>query len=78
VIFKVIAALIKNKNDKRLFGDAIMGCQMVFIHTKNTNFGAFLKALDWKMLVLFNAIWYYVLSPIGAFYGNVAYLMVIW
>jgi hypothetical protein len=55
-----------------------MGCQMVFIHTKNTNFGAFLKALDWKMLVLFNAIWYYVLSPIGAFYGNVAYLMVIW
>jgi hypothetical protein len=40
----------------------IQGCQMVYLHTKNPNFGIFVS-LEWKILV---------------FYGNVEYFGVIW
>jgi hypothetical protein len=33
------------------------GCQMVCFQTKNPNLGKFWRALDWKMLVYFMAIW---------------------
>jgi hypothetical protein len=31
------------------------GCQMVYFHAKNANFGIFLKASGWKILVHFIA-----------------------
>jgi hypothetical protein len=33
------------------------GCQMVCFRTKNPNLGKFWRALEWKMLVYFMAIW---------------------
>jgi hypothetical protein len=33
------------------------GCQMVYFQTKNLNLGKYCRALDWKMLVHFMAIW---------------------
>jgi hypothetical protein len=33
------------------------GCQMVYFQTKNPNLGTFWRALEWKMLVYFMAIW---------------------
>jgi hypothetical protein len=33
------------------------GCQMVSFQTKNPNFGNFWRALAWKMLIKFMAIW---------------------
>jgi hypothetical protein len=38
-------------------GRRSQGCQMVYFHTKNANFGKFLKVVGWKMLVYFVAIW---------------------
>jgi hypothetical protein len=44
------------------------GCQMIYFQTKNTNLGKFWRALHWKILVNFMAIWY-ILVPFGIFYG---------
>jgi hypothetical protein len=33
------------------------GCQMVCFQTKNPNLGKFWRALEWKMLKYFMAIW---------------------
>jgi hypothetical protein len=30
----------------------VQGCQMVYFHTKNPNFGIFGRALEWKMVFL--------------------------
>jgi hypothetical protein len=35
------------------------GYQMVYLHTKNSNLGILWKALEWKMLVYFTAVWSY-------------------
>jgi hypothetical protein len=43
----------------------LMGCQMVYFHTKNTTLGIFWSELQWKMLIYFMAIWY-------------MYIMLIW
>jgi hypothetical protein len=37
------------------------GCQMEYFHTKNNNFGIFMKALEWKLLGYFMVIGY--ISP---------------
>jgi hypothetical protein len=33
------------------------GCQMIYFQTKNPNLGKFWRALKWKMLTYFTAIW---------------------
>jgi hypothetical protein len=37
--------------------DTLQGCQIVSFQTKNTTMGKFWRALDWKMLIYFRAIW---------------------
>jgi hypothetical protein len=32
-------------------------CQMVYFETKNSNLGIFWRALDWKILLNFIAVW---------------------
>jgi hypothetical protein len=46
------------------------GCQMVYFQTQNPNLGKYLRALDWKMLIYFIAIWN-ILRTLG-------YFMTIW
>jgi hypothetical protein len=45
------------------------GCQMVCFQTKNTNLGKFLRALDWKMMIYYMAIWN-ILLAFGIFYDH--------
>jgi hypothetical protein len=45
------------------------GCQMVYFKTKNLKLGIFWRALEWKMLVYFAAVWYNFL-PIGTIYDR--------
>jgi hypothetical protein len=42
---------------------------MVCFQTKNPNSGKFWRALEWKMLVYFMAIWN-ILRPFGIFYDH--------
>jgi hypothetical protein len=51
------------------------GCQMVYFRTENTNLGKFWRALGWKMLVYFMAIWY-ILWSFGIFYNVVLKLYI--
>jgi hypothetical protein len=53
------------------------GCQMVYFQTKNSNFGKFLRALDWRMLIHLIAIWN-ILMISGKFYDNLVHLGQIW
>jgi hypothetical protein len=39
--------------------DLTQGCQMVYFHTKKSQLGYFWRALEWKMLLYFMAIWYF-------------------
>jgi hypothetical protein len=55
-------------------------CHMVYFHSKTPDLGLFLRALDWKMLVYFmalfeyfTAIWY-ILWPFVIFYGHLVNL----
>jgi hypothetical protein len=50
---------------------------MVFFETKNPNSGKFLKALKWKRLVYFMAIWN-ILQPFGIFLWPFGNLVGIW
>jgi hypothetical protein len=50
---------------------------MVSFQTKNPNLGKFWRALDWKMLVYFMAIWN-ILQKFGIFYDHLVYFVVIW
>jgi hypothetical protein len=51
------------------------GCQMVYLHAKNTNLGIFWRALENKMLLNLTVIWVYfttlwqVVWPFGIFYS---------
>jgi hypothetical protein len=45
---------------------AVHGCQMVYLHTKNTNFGKCLKTLEWKLFGSFHDL-LVVLCPFGIF-----------
>jgi hypothetical protein len=53
------------------------GCQMVCFQTKNPNLGKFLRALDWKTLIFFMAIWN-ILWRFGIFYGHLVHFVFIW
>jgi hypothetical protein len=45
------------------------GCQMVYFQTENPNLGKFWRALEWKRLVYYMAIWN-KLWPFGIYYGH--------
>jgi hypothetical protein len=47
----------------------LQGCQMVYFQTKNPKLGNFLRVLKWKM--------WYILCPLGLFYGHLPYFMTI-
>jgi hypothetical protein len=49
------------------------GCQMVCFQTKNLNLGKFLRALDWKMLIYFMAIW----NILRTFYDHLVHFVLI-
>jgi hypothetical protein len=53
------------------------GCQMVCFQTKNPNLGKFCRALDWKMLICFMAIWN-ILWQFGIFYAQLVHFVLIW
>jgi hypothetical protein len=50
------------------------GCRMIYLPTKNTIFGTFLKSLEWN-LEYGNLLF---LEPFGVFCGQLVYLVVIW
>jgi hypothetical protein len=60
------------------------GCQMVSFQTKNPNLGKFWKALDWKMLKYFRAIWniftdiWDILWPFGTFCVHLVHFSRFW
>jgi hypothetical protein len=45
--------------------------------TKNPNLGKFWRALDWKILIYFMAIWN-ILRTFGKLYDNLVNFMTIW
>jgi hypothetical protein len=48
-----------------------------FFQTKNPNMGKFWRALDWKIIVYFMAIWN-ILCPIGIFCIHMVHFVFIW
>jgi hypothetical protein len=50
---------------------------MVCFQTKNPNLGKFWRALDWKMLIYFMAIWN-ILMIFGIFYDHLEHFVFIW
>jgi hypothetical protein len=50
---------------------------MKYFQTQNTNFGLHRKALEWKMLVYFMAIWI-ISQPFGMSKGHLVHFGVIW
>jgi hypothetical protein len=55
----------------------LQGCQMVSFQTKNPSFGKCWRALDWKMLTCFMAVWN-ILQTFGIFYDHLAHFVLIW
>jgi hypothetical protein len=53
------------------------GCQMVYYQTKNPNLTNFWRALDWKLLLYFMAIWN-ILRTFGIFYDHFVHFVFIW
>jgi hypothetical protein len=53
------------------------GCQIFGFQTKNPNLGKFWRALDWKILIYFMAIWN-ILRTFGKLYDNLVNFMTIW
>jgi hypothetical protein len=58
-------------------GRKVQGCQMVSFQTKNPNLGKFWRALDWKMLIYFMALWN-ILQAFGIFHDNFVHFVFIW
>jgi hypothetical protein len=50
---------------------------MVSFQTKNTNLGKFWRALDWKTLIYFMAIWN-ILQTFGILYDHLIHFVFIW
>jgi hypothetical protein len=50
---------------------------MVCFQTKNPNLGPFWRALDWKMLIYFMAIWN-IWRTFGIFHGHLEYFVFVW
>jgi hypothetical protein len=61
----------------RAICDRQQGCQMVSFQTKNPNLGKFRRALDWKMLIHFTAV-FNILQTFGIFYDNLVHLVFVW
>jgi hypothetical protein len=55
----------------------VQGCQMVCFQTKNPYLGKMFRALDWKMLIYFMAIWS-ILWIFGIFYDHLVQFVFIW
>jgi hypothetical protein len=60
----------KNKRRRRV---SHQGCQMVYFKTKKPNMGIFWRALEWKMLVYFRAVWYNIHWPFDIVCGHLVY-----
>jgi hypothetical protein len=45
------------------------GCQLVYIHAKNTKLDQFWRDLEWKLLLYFVTIWN-ILWPLSIIYGR--------
>jgi hypothetical protein len=66
---------------------SVHGCQMVYLHTRDPNFGIFLRPWKWKIWciywsfciikAIFCILWPYVgmLWPFGVFYGHLVHFM---
>jgi hypothetical protein len=50
---------------------------MVYFHTKNPNFGIVWRALEWKLLEFYTAIWN-ILRPFGICHGSLVNVVIIW
>jgi hypothetical protein len=50
---------------------------MVYFQTKNPNLGKFWRALDWKMMIFFMAIWN-ILQTFLICYDRLAHFVFIW
>jgi hypothetical protein len=55
----------------------VQGCQMVSFQTKNPDLGKFRRALDWKMLIYFMAVWN-ISQAFGIFYDHWVHFESIW
>jgi hypothetical protein len=73
-LFKNLGVLPRKRDEWRC---PEQGCQMVYFQTKNSNFGKFWRALDWKVLVYFMTIWN-ILRAFGIFHDHSVHLMFIW
>jgi hypothetical protein len=65
------------RNNSALGRHLGQGCQMVSFQTQNPNLGKFWRALDWKMLIYFMAIWI-ILQTFGIFYNHLVHFLFIW
>jgi hypothetical protein len=50
---------------------------MVYFQTKNAILGQFCRALDWKMLIYFMAIWN-IMETFGLIYDHLVHFVFIW
>jgi hypothetical protein len=58
--------------------DVTQGCQMVYAQTQNPHLGKFWRALDWKMLIYFMAI-FNILRTFGIFlHDHLVHFVFIW
>jgi hypothetical protein len=70
-------AIVKSTRSLTPVADCHQGCQMVCFQTKNPNLGKFWRALEWKMLEYFMAL-FNILRSFGIFYGDLHSNVVIW
>jgi hypothetical protein len=70
-----MTSLAKSLEKSRALG--LQGCQMAYFQTKNPNLGKLWRALQWKMLVYFMAIWS-ILWLVGICCGQLVYFKVVW
>jgi hypothetical protein len=61
------------------------GCQMVYLQTKNPNFGIFLVGLgmenfgkSYNHFGIYKSIWCSIVPPFGKFCGNLVYIFPLW
>jgi hypothetical protein len=70
----ILGSIFKNSSGHPV---GYQGCQMVCFQTKNPNLGKFMRALDWKMLICYMAIWD-ILRTFGIFYDHLVHFVFIW
>jgi hypothetical protein len=57
--------------------DLQRGCQMVYFQAKNPTLGKFLRALDFKLLMYFIAVWN-ICQTFGIFFDHLVHFVFIW